>query len=88
MTADKEFHSPPKQTAAHQSSFLVQILCTSRYDGTTIKNNKKYNTLNPSKQCHHLCHDDNGLPKQTSQPQTLDQSVLVQAEDSTYRLSS
>lgn len=32
-----------RQTAAHQSSFLVQILCTSRYDGTTIK--KENNTI-------------------------------------------
>lgn len=47
MTADRkkkktEFHSSQnRQTAAHQSSFLVQILCTSRYDGTTIKKKKK-----------------------------------------------
>lgn len=40
-----EFHSSQnRQTAAHQSSFLVQILCTSRYDGTTIKNKNKTKT--------------------------------------------
>lgn len=30
-----------RQTAAHRSSFLVQILCTSRYRGTIKKQTKK-----------------------------------------------
>lgn len=38
-----------RQTAAHRSSFLVQILCTSRYRGTIKKQTKKkrkYSTAN------------------------------------------